>query len=306
MSKPPKPPAKRTVKPPSVWDQRKAKSTDSAPKPPVSKERPRSSKPARHRTASTHTAPTETARREIKYYGIAACMALWERRSHDIIRVYIEEPLIPKFTPLLRWTATKRKAYHIVGSDDLERLTESIHHQGICILARERSPLEFDDLLGLVREDQGRQLMVYLDGVENPHNFGAILRTCAHFGVRFILGADSHLPKLSGAACRVAEGGAEQIGLVQLRHPVNQLRQLQELGFQLLATAGARGRSLYQHSFTPRTLLVMGAESHGISSNLFQLVQQVVKIPGSGTVESLNVSVAFAVCASEYYRQQMT
>lgn len=233
-------------------------------------------------------------------------MALWERRSHDIIRVYIEEPLIPKFTPLLRWTATKRKAYHIVGNDDLERLTESIHHQGICILARERSPLEFDDLLGLVREDQGRQLMVYLDGVENPYNFGAILRTCAHYGVRFILGADGRLPKLSGAACRVAEGGAEQIGLVQLRHPAKQLHQLQELGFQLLATAGGRGRSLYQHSFAPRTLLVMGAESQGVSSNLLKLVQQVVKIPGSGNVESLNVSVAFAVCVSEYYRQQMT
>jgi TrmH RNA methyltransferase len=166
--------------------------------------------------------------------------------------------------------------------------------------------LEFEDLLGLVREDQGRQLMVYLDGVENPHNFGAILRTCAHYGVRFILGAEGHLPKLSGAACRVAEGGAEQIGLVQLRHPTKQLHQLQELGFQLLATAGARGRSLYQHSFTPRTLLIMGAETQGVSGSLIQLAQQVVKIPGSGQVESLNVSVAFAVCASEYYRQQMT
>jgi len=311
VNKPPKPAAKRTQKPATVWDQRKVKPRSDAPQAPAAKQRRPATKPASNRAAAnrkapTHAKSTETTRREIKYYGIAACMALWERRAHDIIRVYLEEPLIPKFTPLLRWTATKRKAYHIVGSDDLERLTESIHHQGICILARERSPLEFEDLLGLVREDQGRQLMVYLDGVENPHNFGAILRTCAHYGVRFILGAEGHLPKLSGAACRVAEGGAEQIGLVQLRHPTKQLHQLQELGFQLLATAGARGRSLYQHSFTPRTLLIMGAETQGVSGSLIQLAQQVVKIPGSGQVESLNVSVAFAVCASEYYRQQMT
>ena len=252
----------------------------------------------------TPPAAAEPVRRELKYYGIAACLALWERRPHDIIRVYLEEPLIPKFTPLLRWAAGKRKAYHIVGSDDLERLTDSIHHQGICVLAREPSPLEFSDLLGLLREDQGRQLLVYLDGVENPYNLGAIVRSCAHFGTRFILGAEGRLPKLSGAACRVAEGGAEQIATVLLRHPARHLRQLQELGFQLVATAGGRGDSLYRHRFAPRTLLIMGAEQHGISAPVFDLAQHTLKIPGSGQVESLNVSVAFAVCASEYYRQQ--
>ena len=252
----------------------------------------------------TPPAAAEPVRRELKYYGIAACLALWERRPHDVIRVYLEESLIPKFTPLLRWAAAKRKAYHIVGSDDLERLTDSIHHQGICVLAREPSPLEFSDLLGLLREDQGRQLLVYLDGVENPYNLGAIVRSCAHFGTRFILGAEGRLPKLSGAACRVAEGGAEQIATVLLRHPARHLRQLQELGFQLVATAGGRGDSLYRHRFAPRTLLIMGAEQHGISAPVFDLAQHTLKIPGSGQVESLNVSVAFAVCASEYYRQQ--
>ena len=257
------------------------------------------SKPVREPVADDGT------RRELKYYGIAACRALWEQRPHDIIRVYLEEPLIPKFTPLLRWAATKRKAYHVVAADDLERLTDSIHHQGICILARERSALEFEDLLGLIREDQGRQLLVYLDGVENPHNLGAIVRSCAHFGVRFILGAEGRLPKLAGAACRVAEGGAEQVATVLLRHPVRQLQQLQELGFQSVATAGGRGSSLYQHDFLSRTLLILGAEGTGISGTIFEQAQRVLRIPGSGAVESLNVSVAFAVCAGEYYRQHL-
>lgn len=308
MSKP-KPSSKRAAKSPSVWEQRKpaarpVASPDKIKSAPASATSAKRKQPPRPEPQRSEI--VATARREVKYYGLAACMALWERRPHDIIRVYLEEPLIPKFTDLLRWVAAKRKAYHIVGNEDLERLTESIHHQGVCILARERSALEFNDLLGLLREDQGRQLLVYLDGVENPHNFGAILRTCAHYGVRFILGAEGRLPKLSGAACRVAEGGAEQIGLVQLRQPINQLHQLEKLGFQLLATAGNRGGSLYQHQFAPRTLLAMGAEQQGVSNNLFQLAQQVIKIPGSGHVESLNVSVAFAVCASEYYRQHMT
>jgi TrmH RNA methyltransferase len=281
----------------SVWHTRKPGAAP-AQEPAKPKPAPKP-KPTPPRAAVTE----EAARREHKYYGIAACQALWERRPHDVIRVYLEEPLIPKFTPLLRWAAAKRKAYHIVGGEDLERLTESIHHQGICILARERSPLEFNDLLGLLREDQGRQLLVYLDGVENPHNLGAIVRTCAHFGVRFILGAEGRLPRLSGSACRVAEGGAEQVALVQLRHPARQLRQLMDMGFQLLATAGGRGTSLYQHGFAPRSLLILGAEGEGVSGTLFEMAERVLKIPGSGGVESLNVSVACGVCLGEYYRQ---
>lgn len=301
--KPPrKPPAPATAQPQSVWDTRAKSPAKSAHKPAPAKPRPA---PAVREPKPSNT-PAESPRRELKYYGIAACQALWERRPHDIVRVYLEEPLIPKFTELLRWVAAKRKAYHIVASDDLERLTESIHHQGICILARERSPLEFSDLQGLLHEDQGKQLLVYLDGVENPHNFGAIVRSCAHFGVRFILGAEGRLPKLSGAACRVAEGGAEQVALVLLRQPARQLHQLQEMGFQTVATAGGRGGSLYQHSFAPRTLLIMGAEQVGVSGALFDVARQVLKIPGSGGVESLNVSVAFGVCAGEYYRQQNT
>lgn len=313
--KPPRSKPQSPGKTPSVWEQRRAPAerktqepsgrTERTPaQPPAETPQRRTTKQVKPAKPVREPASEESTRRELKYYGIAACQALWEQRPHDIIRVYLEEPLIPKFTPLLRWAAAKRKAYHVVAADDLERLTDSIHHQGICILARERSALEFSDLLGLIREDQGRQLLVYLDGVENPHNLGAIVRSCAHFGVRFILGAEGRLPKLSGAACRVAEGGAEQVGLVLLRQPARQLKQLQELGFQMIATAGGRGGSLYQHNFAPRTLLILGAEGTGISGTIFEQAQRVIRIPGSGAVESLNVSVAFAVCAGEYYRQQ--
>lgn len=260
--------------------------------------------PAHHRVGQSNRADA-SIRREVKYYGVAACLALWQCRPHDIIRVYLEEALLPQFSDVLRWAAAKRKAYHIVGPDDLEHLTESIHHQGVCILARERSMLEFSDLQSLLKQQSGPQLLVYLDGVENPHNLGAIVRSCAHFGVRFILGAEGHLPKLSAAACRVAEGGAERVGLVRLRHPVKQLRELHQHGYQLAATAGGRGTSLYQHNFAAHSLLVMGAETQGVSASLFDAATKILKIPGTGQVESLNVSVAFALCAGEFYRQHL-
>ncbi|MFN2309736.1 MAG: TrmH family RNA methyltransferase, partial [Gammaproteobacteria bacterium] len=86
--------------------------------------------------------------------------------------------------------------------------------------------------------------------------------------------------------------------------PTQLLRQLQDLGFQLLATAGGGGGSLHRHSFAPRSLLILGAEGTGVSKPLLELAEQVLKIPGNSSVESLNVSVACGICLGEYYRQR--
>ena len=253
------------------------------------------------------TAPTvhrsEPARKELKYYGGAACLALWQRRPQDVIRIYLEQESIPQFGAMLKWAAEKRKAYHVVSADDLERLTQSIHHQGICLLAKEHPTLSFDEWLPLIRNETTPQLLAYLDGVENPHNLGAILRSCAHFGVRYVLGTENRLPKLSPSACRVAEGGAENVMLVYLKNPGRQMGRLRENGFELLATAAGKGVPLYQHAFRERSVLILGNEAEGIGAALQQSADKLLHIPGSGDVESLNVSVAFGVIAGEYYRQ---
>lgn len=248
--------------------------------------------------------PEPPARRELKYYGQAACLALWQRRPRDVIRIYVTEDTLGLFGPALKWAAAQRKAYHIVSHDDLERLTESIHHQGVCVLAYEPLPIEFDNLLKLLKEDATTQMLVYLDGVENPHNLGAIVRTCAHFGIRFIVGPEKSLPRLSPSACRVAEGGAEQVALCYLKNPTRQLKELQQLDFKLCATAVDKGKSLYRHHFPKRNLLILGAEGEGVSRMILDHADTTLRIPGSGSIESLNVSVAFGVIAGEFFRQQ--
>lgn len=259
--------------------------------------------PRKKRTRPAQQAPG-SERKELKYYGTAACLALWRRRPQDVIRIYLEEGLIPQFSTMLKWAAEKRRAYHVVTAEDLERLTQSIHHQGICLLAKEHTTLSFDEWQPLIRHESGPQVLVYLDGVENPHNLGAILRSCAHFGIRFVLGMENRLPKLSPSACRVAEGGAEEVMLVYLKQPLRQLSQLRENGFELLATAAGKGSSLYNHAFRDKTLVILGNEAEGINPALFQASDKLLHIPGSGEVESLNVSVAFGIIAGEIYRQR--
>lgn len=247
---------------------------------------------------------SEKPRKELKYYGVAACQSLWQKRPDDVIRIYLEEARLKEFSPLLKWAASQRLTYHIVKDTDLEKLTESIHHQGICILAREPKPFIFKDLLAELKTRQEPILIAYLDGVENPHNLGAILRSCAHFGIPYILGEALKLPAASPSACRVAEGGAEYVKLVKLSDRTRALNDLQRIGFKILTTA-ANGNSVYQHHFAERSILVMGAEVSGVSRSMNELADGKLKLPGTGNVESLNVASAFTAVASEFMRQSM-
>ena len=170
---------------------------------------------------------TKSLVNEQKYYGLHACLAIWAKRPYDVVRVYAHESNIKALTPILKGCAAQKKAYHIVSTEELNRITDSVHHEGVCILAKEPRPISFSELIESIRGS--KVCLLYLDGVQNPHNIGSIMRTCAHFGIPYILG--DRLPSLSASACRIAKGGAELVRLVQLDQPPAALEQLKKLGF---------------------------------------------------------------------------
>lgn len=234
--------------------------------------------------------------KELKYYGIHACQALWQKRPNDIVRAYIHESQLKAFGPLMKWCAQNKKAYHIIPEDELQKVTDSIHHEGICILAKAQPPLSEKEM-----NLDGPMCLLYLDGVQNPHNLGSILRTAAHFGIRYVLG--ENLPPLSPSACRIAKGGAEIVRLVSLPKAHETLRRLQQKGFACIGTSSHSGTSLYQFRYPPRSILTIGSESTGVSKPLLKLANQTIQIPGTDAIESLNVAVATALCIGEYCRQ---
>lgn len=244
-------------------------------------------------------------RAEVKYHGAGACLALWNQRPKDILRAYVERARLPDFASFLKWCSAERTPYHVVEKEDLEKLTETVHHGGICMLALEPRTLTFSQLRVALRDNQNPQLVIYLDGVENPHNLGAMLRTCAHFGVQYVLGAQGSLPRLSPSACRIAEGGAEHVRLIALEQPLSDLRELAADGFQIVGTSVTQGTPVYAFDYPQRTVLVFGAETVGMSRELRELAQQILRIPGSAAVESLNVSVACGIFTSEFYRRHV-
>ncbi len=238
---------------------------------------------------------------ELRYHGKNACLALWKQRPDDLVRVYVLRELAAEFSELLESCAKNRKSYHLVDANDLERLTDSVHHQGICVIARAR---RFFGEENFFRElGSGRALVLYLDGVANPHNLGAILRTAAHFGVKFICVPKEEITKLSASLYRTAEGAAEVVSLVRVEDSEKFLDRLQSMGFHLYAFEAAGSRSLFETRINEKAAFIFGAEVEGLSGLVRSIVETKVSIPGTGAVESLNVSVAAALAMAEFAKQ---
>ena len=253
---------------------------------------------------STDETPAHPARErrdaELRLYGLNAVRALFARRPEALRKLFLLEARIPQLQPLLKWCVAHRVGYRVVDEADLQKLAASAHHEGVVadVLREEPQPLSswLRDL------PAGPQCALWLDGVGNPHNLGAILRSAAHFGIAAILLPKHATLSLSGAAARVAEGGAEAVPLVRLGREDNSIAQLRGAGFQLAATVVRGGSDLFQAALPRRLVYVLGAEGEGMSPELAAACDLRLSIPGTGAVESLNVAAATAVLLAAWAR----
>ncbi len=256
--------------------------------------------PERPRTLAPAPAASP-AQDEMKLFGRAACRAMFRARPEDIRKVYVTQPRAGEMRDVLAYCAKQRLSFLVVQNEDLERLTQSQHHEGVCFVVQRRLPPPFASLVQELRRHSLPTTLLLLDGISNPHNLGAILRTAAHFGVHAALLMPNSSQSLTGTACRIAEGGAERVPLLTLDNPHTMLPMLQAIGFQLVGTVVREGRNLYAAPLPARTVLMIGAEGEGLSPALISAAQVKVQIPGSGAVESLNVSAATAVLLSAHF-----
>jgi TrmH RNA methyltransferase len=181
------------------------------------------------------------------------------------------------------------------------KLAASSHHEGVVFEMRRRHEPDLAALLAAL--PAGPQRLLWLDGVGNPHNFGAVLRSAAHFGVAAVLLPQDSGLTLSGAAARVAEGGAEAVPVIRLGQEAAALTALAQAGFALAATLPQGGESLYTSTLPERVVLVFGAEASGMAPALVAACSLRLSIPGSGRVESLNIAAAVSVVLGECWRR---
>ena len=240
---------------------------------------------------------------ELRIHGFNAVSAVFARRPQAIRKLYLLEARIPHLQPLLKWCVANRVGYRVVEEADLHKLAASAHHEGVVadVLRAEPQPLT-----SWLRElPEGPLCVLWLDGVGNPHNLGAILRSAAHFGVSAVLLPKHSTLAMSGAAARVAEGAAEAVPFVRLGRDDNAIAQLHGAGFQLAATVVRGGSDLFKTTLPQRLVYVLGAEGEGMSGELTSACDLKLSIPGSGAVDSLNVSAAAAVLLSQWVSRRV-
>jgi TrmH RNA methyltransferase len=255
---------------------------------------------------------------ENKVCGFHAVQALFAARPVDIVRVYVVEELVPKLSPLLKFCAKNKKAYHIVSEDDMRKVSGSTHHEGVCVIAKTRPKTSFETVISELALTARRgsdpvstELLLILEDVSNPHNVGAIVRVAAHFGARYVLLPESQVRNdvaasaaLSTALLRTAEGGGEAVSMVNGPAIDEMVKELMKVDVAVLATDVKAKQTIYDTKSMPaRLAIILGHEARGVSTLAKKSATSVAAIPGSGKVESLNVSAAAAVLCSEFYRR---
>ncbi|MEP6485334.1 MAG: TrmH family RNA methyltransferase [Rudaea sp.] len=260
------------------------------------------------RTSMNAPAPEAPRKRntdEMRVYGLNACLALFAKRPHDVRKVYLLESRLGDLKTVLAYCVQRKLGYRVVESADLDKLTSTQHHEGVCFDVRRRVPVSLSTLLQMIPRPPQPCLLLWLDGVGNPHNVGAVLRSAANFGVHGVLLQAESVSGLSGAAYRVAEGGAEAVALAQIGQGEDVLSALRNFEFNVAATVVREGQSLYESRVPKRTVFVLGAEGGGLKRSLIDRADMHLTIPGSGAVESLNVAASAAVLLGEYFRQRV-
>jgi TrmH RNA methyltransferase len=230
---------------------------------------------------------------ELRLYGLHAVQAAFARRPEALRKLYLAEARIPQLQPLLKWCVAHRIGYRVVADEDLRKLAASSHHEGVVADVLRDEPVPLTTWLRDL--PAGPACVLWLDGVGNPHNLGAILRSAAHFGVAALLLPKQSALALSGAAARVAEGGADAVPFVRMGRDDNALAQLRGAGFALAATVVRGGADLFATALPRRLVYVLGAEGEGMDAGLAAACDLRLSIPGTGAVESLNVASATAV-----------
>lgn len=237
-----------------------------------------------------------------KFYGVQACLAIFKHRKQDIRRVFVLPELKECFDLLIRWCDQKRLPIKIVEQAELSKVAATEHHEGVCIEAKPLRSLAVRELLAKLSNTQ-RACLLVLEGVENPHNVGAILRTACFFGVTAVLIRSQYVTSLSGAACRVAEGAAEVLPIAIVPSFGDLFAALRSRGFALVATTPHEARSLYEVSWPSKVAILFGAEGPGLSADILRMADMRVAIPRLGPLESLNVGAAVASVLTEARRE---
>jgi 23S rRNA (guanosine2251-2'-O)-methyltransferase len=208
----------------------------------------------------------------------------------------------------LRVIAAKARERGIVVQEvtrfKLDELSETGHHQGVIALCPAVGYVEIADMLASAREKGEPPLIVVLDGVTDPHNLGAVLRSAEAGGAHGVVVPKRRAVGLTGTVAKTSAGAVSHIPVARVTNINQALRELKEAGVWIVC-ADMAGQSMYDVDMSGPVALVLGAEGVGVSRLVLEQSDYKARIPMLGKIESLNVSVAAGVLIYEVVRRRL-
>ncbi|WP_075182746.1 23S rRNA (guanosine(2251)-2'-O)-methyltransferase RlmB [Pantoea sp. 1.19] len=237
-------------------------------------------------------------------FGIHAVQALLERDPQRFQQVFVLKGRDDRrLQPTIKALEAQGVVVQLANRQWLDDKTEGAVHQGIVALVKPGRQYQENDLPDLLASLEQPFLLI-LDGVTDPHNLGACLRSADAAGVHAVIVPRDRSAQLNATAKKVACGAAESVPLIRVTNLARTMRLLQESGVWLVGTAGEADHTLFQSKMTGPMALVMGAEGEGMRRLTREHCDELISIPMAGSVSSLNVSVATGICLFEAVRQR--
>ena len=240
-------------------------------------------------------------------YGYHAVQHLLLRSPHRVLEVFVANNRKPsaKLNALLKCCEKAALSLHYTTPARLDKLTQVKDHQGIvakCRSDKRRNPLTIASLCE--DEPPPSSIILLLDGVMDPGNLGACIRTANAAGVTAVILPKDRAVGVNATVKKAASGAVEEMAIITVTNVARTLRELGDAGYWITGTAEDATETIYDIIAAFPLVLVVGSEDRGMRENTRKRCDRIVKIPMFGSVESLNVSAATGVCLYELVRQR--
>ena len=235
-------------------------------------------------------------------YGIHAVEAVLRNQPENVLQVFVQQGRNDnRIKKILDIAKNSGISLQSISNDKLKEKCPKARHQGVVaeIRAGRSGTVTLDDVL-----QKDSMLLLVLDEVQDPHNIGACLRTADAIGVDAVVVSKNRSPALTPVIRNVASGAAETVPYIMVSNIARALEKIKDKNVWVMGTSGDASHTIYDCNVNNRLALVMGSEGKGMRRLTREACDELISIPMQGSVESLNISVATAVCLYEIRRQQ--
>ena len=238
-------------------------------------------------------------------FGLHAVQALLKSAPQRVIEIYmVQGRNDQKLQKIVNAAQSNGIHCQVVNRNKLDDLVSDENHQGVVAVCTPGETYDETWLFNLLDNLDEPAFLLILDGVTDPHNLGACMRSAEAAGVHAVIAPKDKSAGLTPIARKVACGAAEVLPFVPVTNLARTLKKLQDKGIWLFGAAGDAEHSLYQSNLTGPIGILMGAEGDGLRRLTQDSCDHLMNIPMAGTVSSLNVSVATGICLFEAVRQR--